>query len=157
MTDDDVRCDGRRAMTLAMIATVQLATAMTLMTTLGWQRGHRRHQAYPHSSQWGDEGGIAMTMAGGGLGFGFGGDSSRGQPPPAVVAKRQRLGNGGRPEATTNEWRGPKMPHNKPTNGGAQREAEALAERRRQANGQHDNQRSSGGDSAVAIKRRGAD
>jgi hypothetical protein len=32
-----------------------------------------------------------------------------------------------------------------PANGGAQQEAEALAERRRQANGQHDNQRSSGG------------
>ena len=40
---------------------------------------------------------------------------------------------------------GPKDAKQKPTNGGAQLEAEALAERRRQANGQHDNQRSSGG------------
>ena len=43
-----------------------------------------------------------------------------------------------------------------PTNGGAQLEAEALAERRRQANGQHDNQRSSGGQrcGCVRVQRR---
>jgi len=39
---------------------------------------------------------------------------------------------------------GPKDATQPPTNGGAQLEAEALAERRRQANGQHDNQSSSG-------------
>ena len=36
---------------------------------------------------------------------------------------------------------GPKDATQQPTNGGAQLEAEALAERRRQANGQHNNQR----------------
>jgi len=39
---------------------------------------------------------------------------------------------------------GPNDATQQPANGGAQQEAEALAERRRQANGQHDNQRSSG-------------
>ena len=34
--------------------------------------------------------GIAMTMAGVGLGLGFGGDSSRRQPPAAAAAKRRR-------------------------------------------------------------------
>jgi len=40
---------------------------------------------------------------------------------------------------------GPKDAMQQPTNGGAQLEAEALAERRRQANGQHDNQQLRGG------------
>jgi hypothetical protein len=47
-----------------------------------------------------------------------------------------------------------------PGNGGTQQEAseaEVLAERRRQANGQHDNRRSRGGNGAVAIKRRVVD
>ena len=52
-------------------------------------------------------------------------------------------------ENTTIEGRrsreGPKDATQQPTNGGVQLEAEALAERRRQANGQHDNQRSSWG------------
>ena len=52
-------------------------------------------------------------------------------------------------ENTTIEGRrsreGPKDATQQPTNGGAQLEAEALAERRRQVNGQHDNQRLSGG------------
>ncbi len=54
---------------------------------------------------------------------------------------------------------GPKDATQQPTNGGAQLEAEALAERRRQANGQHDNQRPDreGGSSGVALKCRGVD
>ena len=39
---------------------------------------------------------------------------------------------------------GPKDATQQPTNRGAQLEAEALAERQRQANGQHNNQQSSG-------------
>ena len=51
------------------------------------------------------------------------------------------------------------MPRNnqQTTNGGVQLKAEALAERQRQANGQHDNQRSVGGDGVVVLKCRGAD
>jgi len=49
---------------------------------------------------------------------------------------------------------GPNDAMQQPANGGVQQEAEVLAERQRQANGQHDNQGSSGGDGAVAIKRR---
>ena len=41
---------------------------------------------------------------------------------------------------------GPKDATQHPTNGGAQLEAEVLAERQRQANGQQDNQRLSGGE-----------
>ncbi len=48
----------------------------TLMATLGWEHGRCRHQAYPLPGRLGDDGGIAMMMAGGGLGLGFGGDSS---------------------------------------------------------------------------------
>ncbi len=60
-----------------MTATAQLATtSTTLMATLCWEHGRRRHQAYPLPGRWGVDGGIAMTMAGGGLGLGFGGDSS---------------------------------------------------------------------------------
>ena len=47
---------------------------------------------------------------------------------------------------------GPKDAMQQPTNGGAQLEAEALAERRRQANGLHDNQRSSGGQQCGCVK-----
>ena len=47
---------------------------------------------------------------------------------------------------------GPKDATQQQTNGGAQLEAEALAERRRQANGQHDNQRSSGGQWCSCVK-----
>jgi len=46
------------------------------MATLGWDNGRCRHQAYPLPGWWGDDGGIAMMMAGGDLGLGFGGDSS---------------------------------------------------------------------------------
>jgi hypothetical protein len=64
--------------------------------------------------------GIAMTMAGGGLGLGFGGNSSRRQPPAAAAAERwrrvrwerkgghrQQPTNGGdqRCHATTSKWR----------------------------------------------------
>jgi hypothetical protein len=48
---------------------------------------------------------------------------------------------------------GPKDATQQQTNGGAQLEAEALAERRRQANGQHDNQRSSGGQRCGCVNR----
>jgi len=40
---------------------------------------------------------------------------------------------------------GPKVATQQPTNGAAQLKAEVLAERQRQANGQHDYQQSSGG------------
>ena len=64
--------------------------------------------------------GIAMTMAGGGLGLGFGGNSSQRQPPAAAAAERRRRvrwerkgghrqqpTNGGdqRCHATTSKWR----------------------------------------------------
>jgi hypothetical protein len=63
----------RRTMT-AMARRV--TTLTTSMATLGWEHGRHRHQAYPLPSRWGDDGGIAMKMAGGGLGLGFGGNSS---------------------------------------------------------------------------------
>ena len=47
---------------------------------------------------------------------------------------------------------GPKDAMQQRTNGGAQLEAEVLVERRRQANGQHDNQRSSGGQRCGCVK-----
>ena len=87
-------------------------TSTTLMATSGWEHGCCCHQAYPLPGRWGDDGGIAMTMAGEGLGLGFGGNSSRRQPPAAAATKRRTRGEGGRPEATTNEWRGQTMPRN---------------------------------------------
>jgi len=95
----------------------------------------------------GGDGGIPMTIAGGGLGLGFGRNSPRRQPPAAAATKRQRRVR----------WEREGGQRRQPMNGGAQRchattskrrvqrEAEVLAERRRQANGQHDNQRSSWG------------
>ena len=60
-----------------MIAMAQLATTSTTsVATLGWEHSRRRHQVYPLPGWWGDDGWIAMTMAGGGLGLGFGGNSS---------------------------------------------------------------------------------
>ena len=47
---------------------------------------------------------------------------------------------------------GPKDATQQPTNRGVQLEAEALAERWRKANGQHDNQRSSGGQRWGCVK-----
>ena len=59
-------------------------------------------------------------------------------------------------ENTTIEGRrsreGPKDAMQQRTNGGAQLEAEVLVERRRQANGQHYNQRSSGGQRCGCVK-----
>jgi hypothetical protein len=60
-------------------------TSTTLMETLGWEHGRRRHQAHPLPGQWGDDGEIAMMMAGRGLGLGFGGDALDNNlllPPP---------------------------------------------------------------------------
>ena len=59
-----------------LMATARRATTTTMMVTLGWEHGRCCNQAYPLTGQWGDDGGIAMTMAGGGLGLYFGGDSS---------------------------------------------------------------------------------
>jgi tuftelin-interacting protein 11 len=56
----------------------------------GLGSGARPQPPPPTSSfpafRWGDDGGIATTMASGGLGLGFGGDGSRRQPPPANAA-----------------------------------------------------------------------
>ena len=55
--------------------------------------------------------GIAMTMAGGGLGLGFGGNSSRRQPPAAAAAERWRRVR----------WERKGGHRQQPTNGGDQR------------------------------------
>jgi len=65
-------------------------TSTTSMATLGWEHGCCCHQAYPLPGRWGDDGGIAMTMAGEGLGLGFGGNSSQRQPPTAAATKRRK-------------------------------------------------------------------
>jgi hypothetical protein len=72
------------------------------------------------------------------------------QPPAAAAAtaiERRRRVRWEREEARGNnqQMEGSNNATQQTANGGEQREAEALAERRRQANGQHDNQRLSGG------------
>jgi len=81
------------------------------MATLGWEHGRCPHQAYPLPGRWGDDGGIAMMMADGGLGLGFGGNSSRRQPPTAAAAERWRRVR----------WEREGGKSRQPTNGGAQR------------------------------------
>jgi hypothetical protein len=71
-----------------MTGTARLATTST--TSMGWEHGCCCHQAYPLPGRWGDDGGIAMTMAGEGLGLSFGGNSSRRQPPAAAATKRPK-------------------------------------------------------------------
>jgi len=67
------------------------------------------------------------------------------------------MGEGGRPEATTNEWRGPTMPrNNQQTEGHNKRQRRWLRGGGRQTGNTTTNDRV-GGDGAVAIKRRVAD
>ena len=64
---------------------------------------------------------------------------------------------GGRPEATTNKWRGPTMPHNnQQTEGCYERQRRWLRGGGRQTGNMTTNDRV-GGNGAVAIKHRGAD
>jgi len=67
------------------------------------------------------------------------------------------MGEGGRPEATTNEWRGPMMPrNNQQTEGCNERQRHWLRSGSRRTGNTTTNDRV-GGDGAVAIKRRVAD
>jgi len=67
------------------------------------------------------------------------------------------MGEGGRSEATTNEWRGPMMPrNNQQTKGHNERQRRWLRGGGRQTGSMTTNDQV-GGDGAVAIKRRVAD
>ena len=66
------------------------------------------------------------------------------------------MGEGGRPEATTNKWRGPTMPHNnQQTEGHNKRQRLWLRGGGRQMGNTTTNNQV-GGNNAVVIKRRGA-
>ena len=72
-------------------------------------------------------------------------------------AEACEMGEGGRPEATTNEWRGPMMPrNNQQTKGCNKRQRRWLRGGGRQT-GKTTTNDQVGGDGAVAIKRRVAD
>ena len=66
------------------------------------------------------------------------------------------MGEGGRPEVTTNKWRGPTMPHNnQQTEGHNERQRRWLRSGGRQTGNMTINDQV-GGDGEFAIKRRGA-
>jgi len=74
-----------------------------------------------------------------------------------VTTRMRANSRGGKEEENTmvegrRSREGPKDATQQPTNGGVQLEAEALAERQRQANGQQDNQRLSGGERCGCVK-----
>jgi len=107
------------------MATAQWATMTTMMATLGWEHGRHHHQAYPLPGRWGHDGGIAMMMAGVGLGLGFGGNSSRQQPHPAATTERRRR----------MRWKREGGQRQQPTNGGAHRCHPTTSKRRGAARG----------------------